>query len=113
MSKGHKLHVNPKLTSTQMDQLKELLQNHEKAFSWDYGDIKGLSPTFCTHRIYINDGCLPLCQPQRKINPSLSEIVKTELKKFLDASFIYPISDSRCVSPLVIVLKRGGNGGFL
>ena len=30
LSKGHKLHVNPKLTSTQMEQLKELLQ---KAFA--------------------------------------------------------------------------------
>ena len=60
LSKGHNLHVNPKLTSTQMEQLTELLQKHEKAFAWDYGDMKGLSPTLCTHRIYINEGCLPL-----------------------------------------------------
>ena len=63
LSKGHKLHVNPKLTSTQMEQLKKLLQRHEKAFAWDYGDMKGLSPTLCTHRIYINEGFLPLRQP--------------------------------------------------
>ena len=107
LSKGHKLHVNPKLTSTQMEQLKELLQSHEKAFAWDYGDMKGLSPTLCTHRIYINEGCLPLYQPQRRINSSLREIVKTKLQKFLDASFIYPISYSRWVSPLVIVSKKG------
>ena len=69
---------------------------------WRY---KGLSPTLCTHRIYINEGHLLLRQPQRRINPSLREIVKIEL---LDAGFIYPISDSRLVSPLVIVPKKGG-----
>ena len=63
LSKGHYLHVNPKLSSTQMEQLTKLLQKNEKAFAWDYGDMKGLSPTLCTHRIYINEGCLPLSQP--------------------------------------------------
>ncbi len=108
LTKGHNLHVNPKLTPTQMEQLKELLQRHEKAFAWDYSDMKGLSPTLCTHRIYINEECLPLYQPQRRINPSLREIIKTKLQKLLDANFIYPIFDSRWVSPLFIVPKKGG-----
>ena len=30
------------------------------------------------------------------------------MQKFLDVGFIYPISDSRWVSPLVIVPKKGG-----
>ena len=81
---------------------------HEKTFAWDYSDMKGLSPTLCNHRIYINEGFLPLRQPQRRINPSLREIVRTELQKLLDVGFIYPISDNRWVSPLVIVLKKGG-----
>ena len=77
-----------------MEQLKEFLQRHEKDFAWDYGDMKGLSPTLCTHRIYINEGFLPLRQPQRRINPSLREIVKTELQKLLDVGFIlYLIAD--------------------
>ena len=42
------------------------------------------------------------------MNISLREIVKTELQKLLDVGFIYPISDSRWVSPLVIVPKKGG-----
>ena len=70
--------------------------------------MKGLSHKLCTHRIYINEGCFPLCQPQRRINPTLREIVKTKLQKFLDVGFICPIFDSRWVSPLVIVPKNGG-----
>ena len=60
LSKGHNLHVNNKLSAQQMIQLIELLQKHEATFAWDYEDMKGLSPTLCTHRIYINEGCMPL-----------------------------------------------------
>ena len=47
-------------------------------------------------------------QPQRRINPTFKDIVKAELQKLLSATFIYPISDSQWVSPLVIVPKKGG-----
>ena len=34
--------------------------------------------------------------------------MKEELQKLLDAGFIYPISDSQWVSPLVMVPKKNG-----
>jgi hypothetical protein len=40
------------------------------------------------------------------MNPNLREILKEELQKLLNAGFIYPISDSEWVSPLVIVPKK-------
>jgi hypothetical protein len=72
--------------------------------------MKGISPDLCTHRIYIKEDCRPIYQPQRRMNPNLKEILKEELKKLLNAGFIYPISDSEWVSPLVIVPKRTENG---
>jgi len=42
------------------------------------------------------------------MNLSLEDIVKTKLQKFLDAGFIFPISDSEWVHPLVIVPKKWG-----
>jgi len=42
------------------------------------------------------------------MNPNLKEIVKEELQKLLNVNFIYPISDSQCVSPLVIIPKKNG-----
>ena len=48
----------------------------------------------------------PIRQPQRRMNPTLKDIVKLELQKLLTASFIYPISDSKWVSPLVVVPKK-------
>jgi len=42
------------------------------------------------------------------MNPTLKDIVKEELQKLLDAGFIYPISYSKWVSPLVLVPKKNG-----
>ena len=42
------------------------------------------------------------------MNLALKDIVKDELQKLLDADFIYPISDSKWVSSLVIVPNKGG-----
>jgi hypothetical protein len=70
--------------------------------------MKGISPELCTHRIYIKEDCRPICQPQQRMNPNLKEILKEELRKLLNAGFIYPILDNGCVSPLVIVPKKNG-----
>ena len=40
------------------------------------------------------------------MNPALKDIVKQELQKLLIAGFIYPISDSKWVSPLVLVPNK-------
>ena len=65
-----------------------------------------IHPNLCTHHNYLKYGCKPVIQSQRRMNPALKEIVKEELQKLLNANFIYPISDSQWVSPLVIVPKK-------
>ena len=47
-------------------------------------------------------------EPQRRLNPKLKEVVKGEVLKLLDAGIIYPISDSRWVSPVQVVPKKSG-----
>ena len=69
--------------------------------------MKCLDPILCTHRIFINLECKPVRQPQRRVNPTLKDIVKEELQKLLNVGFIYPIYDIQWVSPLVIVPKKG------
>ena len=70
--------------------------------------MKGVHPSVCTHHIYIKECCKPFRQPQRRMNPALKDVVKEELQKLLDAGFIYPLSDSEWVSPLVLVPKKNG-----
>ncbi|XP_062089289.1 uncharacterized protein LOC133795851 [Humulus lupulus] len=45
---------------------------------------------------------------QRRLNPIMKEVVKKEIIKWLDASIIYPISDSSWVSLVQCVPKKGG-----
>eukprot|EP00253_Pinus_taeda_P028586 PITA_28586 len=105
---GKTLNINPDLTEEEKQKVIRLLQANKEAFAWDYTDMKGVSPELCTHRIYIKEGSRPVCQPPRRMNPNLREIVKEELQKLLNAGFIYPISDSEWVSPPVIVPKKNG-----
>ena len=70
--------------------------------------MKGIPSNLCTHHIYIKSDFQPMCQPQRRMNPNIREIVKEEIRKLLEAGFIYPTSESEWVSPLVIVPKKNG-----
>ena len=106
---GKTLNINPTLSEPQKKQLVDVLQKHKEAFAWDYTDMKGISANSCTHHIYIKEDCHPMRQPQRRMNPALKNVVKEELQKLLDIGFIYPISDSQWVSPLVMVPKKNGN----
>lgn len=47
-------------------------------------------------------------KPSRQLNPHMQEVVRKEVINLLDACIIYPISDSKWVSPMQIILKRGG-----
>nr|GEW41847.1 putative reverse transcriptase domain-containing protein [Tanacetum cinerariifolium] len=56
----------------------------------------------------MEDEFKPSVQPQRRVNYNIKEVVKKEVIKLLDAGLIYPISDSPWVSPVQVVLKKGG-----
>ncbi|GKE62729.1 putative reverse transcriptase domain-containing protein [Tanacetum coccineum] len=71
-------------------------------------DIKGTSPSYCTHRILMEDDYKPVIQPQRRLNPKVQDVVKNEIVKLLDFGLIYLISDSSWVSPIHVVPKKGG-----
>ena len=60
------------------------------------------------HRIFLEDGHKPLVEAQRILNPTMKEVVRKEVLKWLDAGVIYPISDSAWVSPVQVVPKKGG-----
>ena len=70
--------------------------------------MKGIDPNTCSHHIYTQEGARPVRHQQRRMNPTLKYIVKEELQKLLNVNFIYPISNSKWVSPLVVVPKKNG-----
>eukprot|EP00258_Populus_trichocarpa_P034346 XP_024450365.1 uncharacterized protein LOC112326507 [Populus trichocarpa] len=50
----------------------------------------------------------PSREMQRRLNPNMKEVVKNEVIKLLDNGIIYPISDSKWVSPTQVVPKKSG-----
>src|SRR4051812_25221675 len=65
-------------------------------------DLKGISPTICQHAINLEPDAKPVVEHQRRLIPKMKEVV------LLEASIIYPIADSRWVSPVHCVPKKGG-----
>ena len=100
------LHINAVLTKSQQEQLLKVLKSQSEAFAWEYTDMKGIHLDTCIHHIYMDANISPIRQAQRRMKPTLKYIVKEELQKLLNAGFIDPISNSKWVSPLVLVLNK-------
>ena len=82
-----------------------MLERNLKAFAWSIEDIKGINSSICMHKILMEEDHAPSIQHQRRLNPAMKEVVKKEVLKWLQAGFIYAISDSHWVSPVQCVSK--------
>ena len=100
--------ISKSLTSTEEDKLLRVLKDHKNALSWSLADLKGICPSMCMHQILLEDGHKPSVEAQRRLNPTMKEVVRKEELKWLDAGVIYPISDSAWVSSVKVVPKKGG-----
>lgn len=107
-SKFLPLIISSSLTGLEEEKLMRVLKEHKKAFGWQMIDIQGISPSICMHKILMEDEHKPVAQPQRRLNPIMQDVVKKEITKLLDMGIIYPISDSKWVSPVQVVPKKGG-----
>ncbi|XP_071712510.1 uncharacterized protein [Rutidosis leptorrhynchoides] len=96
------------LTGVQEKALMEVLHKYKAAVGWTIADLKGISPSVCMHRIVTDPKVKPAHDTQRWLNPNMQEVVKKEVLKWLDAGIIFPISDSRWVSPTQTVPKKAG-----
>ena len=82
------------LSTSQEGSLLHILKENKQALGWKITDLKGISPKFCTHHIYLKEEVKSVRQPQRRLNPHMQEVVRAEVLKLLHAGIIYPISDS-------------------
>ena len=96
------------LTELEEEKLLRVLRDHKNALGWSLTNLKGIRPSMCMHRILLEDGHKPSVEAQRRLNPTMKEVVRKEVLKWLDTGVIYPISDSAWVSPVQLVPKKGG-----
>ena len=45
------------------------------AIGWSLADIKGIRPSMCMHRILLEDNSKPSVEAQRRLNPTMKEVV--------------------------------------
>ena len=105
---GKPVIISKSLSLKEEDKLVEVLKPNKGVIGWSIADLKGISPTYCMHRILMESDYRPVAQPQRRLNPVMKEVVRKEVLKLLEAGVIYPISDSKWVSPVQVVPKKGG-----
>ena len=100
--------ISSSLSNMEEEKLLKILKEHKEAIGWSLADIKGIRPSMCMHKILLEEDSKPIVDAQRRLNPSMKEVVRMEVLKWLDAGVIYPISDSSWASPVQVVLKKGG-----
>ncbi|GJR61029.1 hypothetical protein Tco_1503191 [Tanacetum coccineum] len=68
---------NTSYSVTRMRETDEMhvLEKHKGAIAWKMSDIKGISPSLCTHKILIEDDFKPFIQSQRRLNPKVQDVV--------------------------------------
>ena len=71
-------------------------------------DLKGISPSYCMHKIMMEEEYKLVRQLLKRFNQSMKEEVRKEVLKLLEVVLIYPISDSAWMSQVQVVPKKGG-----
>ena len=100
--------ISSKLSGNEEGRLLEVLKKHRGAMGYTLDDLKGISPSICQHTINLEPDAKPVVEHQRRLIPKMKEVVRNEVLKLLDAGIIYPVADSRWVSPVHFVPKKGG-----
>ena len=100
--------IRSKLSGEEETKLLHILKKHRGALGYTLDDLKGISPAICQHAINIEPDAKPVVEHQRRLIPKMKEVVRNEVLKLVEAGIIYPIADSRWVSPVHCVPKKGG-----
>ncbi|GJS58501.1 reverse transcriptase domain-containing protein [Tanacetum coccineum] len=61
--------ISKELKDEEKTALLKVLKSHKRAIAWKISDIKGIDPSFCTHKILMEDAFKPAVQHQRRVSP--------------------------------------------
>ncbi|KAK9185186.1 hypothetical protein WN943_025540 [Citrus x changshan-huyou] len=77
--------ISSSLNDEQKGKLLDILKEHKGALGWAKTDIKCINPVDCMHYIHLDENAKPTREMQRRLNPNMKEVVRTEVLKLLDA----------------------------
>jgi hypothetical protein len=89
-----------------------LFREYKDIFAWNYTDLKGIPPQIVEHHIEL-DTTIPLAHQARyRMNPNYATIVKQDLDKLLNASFITLVRRLISYHQLSLYQKRTASSKF-
>ena len=88
LEKGKPVTISAALTEFEEQKLLKILRKYKEASAWSIEDLKGISPSICLHKIFLNDDAKTSIEHQRRLNPVMKEVVRKEVLKWLNAGFI-------------------------
>ncbi|XP_019435123.1 PREDICTED: uncharacterized protein LOC109341637 [Lupinus angustifolius] len=62
------------LSNLEEENLIQVLKKHQAALGWTLNDLKGFSPSYCMHKIMMEDDYKPCVQPQRRLHPAIKAV---------------------------------------
>ena len=79
------------LSDGEKEEFKVMLRKHSHLFISNYREILGV--TVVEHHINLKPNCKPVAQKLRRLGTVQQQALLTEVKKLLQAGFIYPVED--------------------
>ncbi|MCO5583193.1 hypothetical protein L7F22_037101 [Adiantum nelumboides] len=83
-----------------------MIKRYPHLFIIDYSMIKGVD--VIQHHIDLKPDAKPIAQKLRRLGVVQQEALFTEVNTLLKASYIYPVTNSKWVSPVVVIPKKNG-----
>ena len=92
------------LSAKERESFKVMLRKYPSLFISDYSKISGV--TAVQHQINLKLNMKPVVQRLQCLGKIQQEALLIEVKKLTKVGFIYPVEDSKWVSPLVVTPKK-------
>ena len=71
--------ISTSLTVIEEDKPLRVLRDHKDVLGLSLADLKGIRPSMCMHRILLEDGHKHSVEAQRRLNPTMKEVVRKEV----------------------------------
>ena len=92
--------INANLSAEEEEKLLDVPKDHRPAIGYSLNDLKGISPALCMHKINLEEDAKPVVDYQCRLHPKMKEVVRKEVIRLMEDGIIYPIADSKWVSPV-------------
>src|SRR3954471_16762711 len=73
--------INSNLLGYEEERLLETLRRHRGAIGYTLDDLEGISSSICQHTINLDPDAKPVIDHQRRLNPRMKDVVRTEVLK--------------------------------